>query len=709
MRLNSFGITRIVWIVAGIGLALAMLFALNDAWRNYSTAQQLERSSDMVDLSIALSNMVHEQQKERGASAVFLTSKGTSFRSELQAQRKELDTRREVAAAKLAAAKGSDLPPALVEKLSALEKRLTDVQSMRDQVDALRVTPAQAVEFYTGFNRETITLVGDIASGVSDPDVARELLVYSALLFGKDYAGLDRSNGASGFAIGQFDRVRSEQLVALPALRQSYFNYVIAYAGAAQSEQLQNVLSSARAKELSAMRDVALSGDPDSIAQITASKWFDLSTAQLGDLKTLEDSMSNAISERIASAVSYANWGLMFALALLVAGFAVAAFLCFTFVRAIQNRIDSVVGPLEELSRGNEDVTVPDHSANEFGVITKAMEVFQRGLVEKKKAEEDRSFVVGTLREKLRAMAQGDLRQPIEQFFSEDLKGIRMDFNEAQHALNDMIQAVVASANEINHSAVEVNSAAGDLSQRTERQAATLEETTAALKRTNKGIQASAAMAKETNEEVAKTRETASQNRKVVEAAVAAMGQIQSSFAEVEKISNMIHDIAFQTNILALNAGVEATRAGEAGKGFGVVATEVRALAQRSSDAVTEIQQLMTKSSENIAEGSQQVTASGDALKYMIASIDTVSERVAELARASVEQADGLNEVDAALSELDIATQQNAAMAEESSAASDLLTQEVNKLKQRTAVFAGEQSNTLSHEPVYEVDLRMQA
>jgi methyl-accepting chemotaxis protein len=304
-------------------------------------------------------------------------------------------------------------------------------------------------------------------------------------------------------------------------------------------------------------------------------------------------------------------------------------------------------------------------------------------------------------------MASGNLDQPIEEYFSSEYKGIRMDFNEAQAALRDVIHSVVSSAQEIDHSASDVNEAAGDLSERTARQAAILEETAAALQRTNKGIQSSAELAQDTNTEVARARQNVTQNRDIVATAVEAMDQIQASFAEVENITNMIQNIAFQTNILALNAGVEATRAGEAGKGFGVVAIEVRALAQRSSDAVTSIQQLMAKSREKIEHGSQQVTASGHALREMIELIDRVSERVEELAASSIVQAQNLNEVDASLSDLERDTQQNAAMAEQSSAASGLLNQEVRKLNQRTAMFTNarrDQGNLNTGAPV---DLRL--
>lgn len=347
------------------------------------------------------------------------------------------------------------------------------------------------------------------------------------------------------------------------------------------------------------------------------------------------------------------------------------------------------------------------HDADEIGTMTRAIEVFRQSAIDAEVADAERKRIVAVLRERLSAIAAGSLDQPIEEFFAEDYKGIRMDFNQAQAALHQLILSVVSSAHEIYHGAGEVNEAAADLSERAARQAATLEETAAALQRTNKGIQSSSDLAQETNTEVALARQNATRNREIVETAVEAMAQIQASFSEVENITNIIQNIAFQTNILALNAGVEATRAGEAGRGFGVVATEVRALAQRSSEAVTAIQQLMTKSAASIANGSQQVVSSGNALRDMIEIIDRVSQRVEKLAAASRVQAAHLNEVDAAISDLERDTQQNAAMAEQSSAASELLRQEVNRLTERTALFTRSESDEPVRGPAAPVDLRL--
>lgn len=685
--LEKLPLTKVVWIIAGLGLALSLFFAAKDVWRNLVIEQEMEQSANMVNLSVALSAMVHEQQKERGASAVFLTSKGTTFRSKLAEQRGILDTRHQAALKELAIVKDETSDAALVTQLDQLESLIAQVPQVRGEIDQLRMSRGDAVGFYTGFNKSAIGLVGDIAKTVTDPQIVRELLTYRALMMGKDFAGLDRAIGASGFAVGAFEPGAKKMLVEMPAKQSTYFDYVLAYGSPDQTEQLQAVLGSQRASEISAMRTIALSDNEMRIATIPASTWFDMQTAQIGDLKALEDSMATTISENISARVSEAQIALGVAAGLLLLGLGVASYMSLKFIRIIKRRIDSIVEPLDRLANGSINVAIPDQNGTEFAPVTAAMRVFKQNAVAKQEDDAERKRVLATLQESLNRMASGNLELPIEQYFAQDYKAIRMDFNDAQATLRQVIHQVVGSAQQINVGAEEVNTAAVDLSTRAARQAATLEETSAALQRANRGIQGSAQLAKTTHLEVENTRANAMKNEQMVDTTIAAMDQIQSSFEEVEKITSVIQDIAFQTNILALNAGVEATRAGEAGKGFGVVATEVRALAQRSSEAVTSIQELMAKSSDNISNGAKQVSSSGTALREMIKMIDSVGVQVEKLAETSVSSANDLNEIDSALATLDLDTQQNAAMAEESSAASNMLTQEVRKLSERTSIF----------------------
>ena len=558
---------------------------------------------------------------------------------------------------------------------------------MRSRIDDLAVSGPQAVKFFTDTNRQAIALVGDIAVDVSDARIARELLVYSAFLSGKDLAGLDRSNGASGFSIRSFTPEQRKNLIALPAAQRGYFDFVLAFAKPAQAEALERLLGSDDARRIETMRESALSGDESGIAAISAKAWFDTQSARIDRFKALEDEIAREITQGMLAIAAQAKQQVWLAAIILLAGMGLAIGLCIVIIKAIVNRVDAVVTPLRALADGRNDVAIPDLGRNEFKILGRAMEVFKKNVIEREEADAKLKEVVTVLGDRLQGMARGDLNRPIESFFSEEFASIRMDYNEAQEALREMIYAVIDSANAINHSADEVNQAATDLSGRTMRQAATLEETAAALERTTRGITQSAEKAQQTNKEIAFTRQLASENGAVVDSAIEAMERIQSSFAEVEQITHMIQNIAFQTNILALNAGVEATRAGEAGKGFGVVATEVRALAQRSSEAVTSIQELMAKSAENIASGSQQVMASGTALRDMIGKIDAVSKSVAELAEASKNQASGLSEVNDAVADLDMSTQQNAAMAEQSSAASNQLNSEAQNLVRKTALF----------------------
>ncbi|OWY09033.1 hypothetical protein B6V74_10295 [Thioclava sp. F42-5] len=300
---------------------------------------------------------------------------------------------------------------------------------------------------------------------------------------------------------------------------------------------------------------------------------------------------------------------------------------------------------------------------------------------------EAQKSVVESLQVGLAALSRGDLSLTLDMEFTEEYEALRNDFNDAARNLAAAIETVIDNAAAIDTEAREIASASDDLSRRTEQQAATLEETAAALDELSSSVTTSAQGVAETDRVVSEARNSAETSGEVVKQAIQAMGEIETSSLQISKIIGVIDEIAFQTNLLALNAGVEAARAGEAGRGFAVVASEVRALAQRSSEAAREIDALITASSEQVTRGVGLVHETGRALEGILGAVMDISTRVSEIAGGAREQAEGLKEINTAVNQLDQVTQQNAAMFEETTAASHALTTNATSLRDITAQF----------------------
>jgi len=292
----------------------------------------------------------------------------------------------------------------------------------------------------------------------------------------------------------------------------------------------------------------------------------------------------------------------------------------------------------------------------------------------------ERMADVGELGKGLSALAHGDLVQRIERTFGYSLEQLRTDFNNSVEKLQRTMRQVGENAEAIRSGSGEVRSAADDLSRRTEQQAANVEETAAAVEEVTASVKQAAGRAEEAGVLVTRTKATAEKSGVVVREAIAAMGEIEESSRKIGNIIGIIDEIAFQTNLLALNAGVEAARAGEAGKGFAVVAQEVRELAQRSANAAKEIKTLINTSSQQVKTGSDLVNETGKTLEAIVGEVHDVNANVVAIVDAVREQSATLQEINKAVTEIDKGTQQNAAMVEESTAASHGLASEAQSL-----------------------------
>ncbi|WP_182085940.1 PAS domain-containing methyl-accepting chemotaxis protein [Aureimonas sp. ME7] len=305
-------------------------------------------------------------------------------------------------------------------------------------------------------------------------------------------------------------------------------------------------------------------------------------------------------------------------------------------------------------------------------------------------------------------LARGNLEARIDDAFIPALEPIRQSFNASIETLRDAMRTVRRNADMIQSGADQIRSASDDLARRTEQQAAAIEETSAALAELTTGVGQSSRRADEAGELVSRTKTEAERSGEIVTLAVGAMGRIEESSEKIGRIIGVIDEIAFQTNLLALNAGVEAARAGEAGRGFAVVAQEVRGLAQRSAEAAKEIKDLISTSRSQVVEGVDLVGRAGEALKGIVEQVGEVNRHVASIVTTARSQATGLSEINIAVDTLDKGTQQNAAMVEESTAACNELSTEVNALNGLLSRFEiGRDSQDAS--PVHQLRRRVAA
>jgi len=371
--------------------------------------------------------------------------------------------------------------------------------------------------------------------------------------------------------------------------------------------------------------------------------------------------------------------------------------------RGLSRRISALALSTEQIAEAEFDSSVAGlNTGDEFDSIFHLLEGFKTDLETASTAQQqlgqkldEQRHVINKLDHGLINISKGQFSEQLDDAFPADHEELRRNFNRTLETLSSIIAEVINSAESIRSGATEISQASDDLSHRTESQAATLEQTAAALEQMTTSVKSAAEGARSVEDIVNEAKDEAVESDKVVQNAVSAMTEIEESSRHISTIIGVIDDIAFQTNLLALNAGVEAARAGEAGLGFAVVASEVRALAQRSSEAAMEIKTLIGDSSKQVEQGVELVGKAGTALNSIVDRVGHISQLVSEIAVGSSEQSTGLAEINMGVTQLDQVTQQNAAMVEQSTAASHILNSDASKLSNLVSQFnIGDSSNS---------------
>ena len=379
-------------------------------------------------------------------------------------------------------------------------------------------------------------------------------------------------------------------------------------------------------------------------------------------------------------------------------GASVLLCICAAFIvgRWISQPIKRLAATTQKLATGDTDVEIRGADQdNELGQMARSLQVFREAHLERNRiaaekargAREEQKALVNALSEGLKHLSDGNLTHRISNSYGEEYEELCANFNTSCKKLNELIGSVVRTASGVLNGSNEISSSSFDLARRTEDQASSLERTAAALEELTASVQSTAESSRNASDHAKSAKSNAKGGGEIVQKAIEAMGEIEKSSANIAQTISLIDDIAFQTNLLALNAGVEAARAGDAGSGFAVVASEVRALALRASEAAKEIEKMIRNSSELVERGVELVGKTGSSLDEIFETVERVSDFVSDISAATNAQSENLTEMNDAVLSLDRTAQQNAAMAEEATAASHELKNDAAELEAKTGQF----------------------
>ena len=618
-------------VPAVIGL---LILGINSILSSLQLSQSADEISDLTMLSTFNSALVHEMQKERGKTAAFLGSKGQAFGDTLRSQRKltnaALQKRRDYIQDHQDNINHKDV----LRALDSINADLSKLSSIRTQVDGQSIDLPKAIEFYTASHKKMIGITALIAELSVDGYVANQLMAYYNFLEGKERAGIERAVLSNVFAKDKFGEQGFNRFITLVTEQNTYLSVFETFASATLVSSYQSALNHASVNYVEEKRAIAIKNAASGSFGVDSQQWFGQATDRINQLKKVEDNIAQYIQHMTAELASSASSSLVFTvisgglLLLLIIGLGSAV------GQVITTQVMAISETIIEIEK-NDDLTrrIEVSSADELGnaavCINNMLDTFQSAI----KNIEQSSTLLAASSEETSVTTESNMRNLHQQ--QQESQLVATAIEEMAASVQQVANSTSETANLVQGVDDSVDESVVDMTQ-------------------------------SRNEMEALSDEMRKANDLIV--------QLQTSSNDINSVVEVIKSVADQTNLLALNAAIEAARAGEQGRGFAVVADEVRTLAQRTQDSTTEIENMVGKFqqdaasvSDSIGKCSGEVDAAVEQTRKLEIKLNSIKEAAgsitgmsAQIATATEEQVAVANEMAGNITAINDLSEQNA-------------------------------------------------